>query len=67
MVVSDFSDPRFAHISAVLSVDSQQRQGPETEEARALGTKAAIIKLGFPASGSQRGGRLRIWVQLQLP
>jgi hypothetical protein len=37
-----FSDSRFTHISAVLSVDSQQRQGQETEEARALGTKAAI-------------------------
>jgi|AntAceMinimDraft_5_1070358.scaffolds.fasta_scaffold257624_1 hypothetical protein len=36
------SDSRFAHISAVLSVDSQQRQGQETEEARALETKAAI-------------------------
>ena len=40
-----FSDSRFAHISAVLSVYSQQRQGQETEEARALGTKAAIKML----------------------
>ena len=37
-----FSDSTFAHISAVSSGDSQQRQGQETEEARALGTKAAI-------------------------
>jgi hypothetical protein len=37
-----YSDSRFAHNSAVLSVDSQQRQRRETEEARAFGTKAAI-------------------------
>ena len=37
-----FSDSGFAHISAVLSVDSQQRQGQETEEARVLETTAAI-------------------------
>ena len=41
-VGGSFSDYRLAHISAVLSVDSQQRQGQETEEARALGTTAAI-------------------------
>jgi hypothetical protein len=37
-----FSDSGFAHISAVLSVDSQQRQGQETGKARALETTAAI-------------------------
>ena len=37
-----FGGARRRRFSAVLSVDSQQRQGQETEEARALGTKAAI-------------------------
>ena len=40
-----FSDSGFTHISAVLSVDSQQRQGQETEEAQALETTAAIKRL----------------------
>ena len=41
-LIGSFSDSRFAHITAVLSVESQQRQGQETEEARALETTAAI-------------------------
>ena len=41
-LIGSFSESGFAHISAVLSVDSQQRQGQETEEARALETTAAI-------------------------
>ena len=44
-LIGSFSDSRFAHISAVLSVDSQQRQGQETEETRALETTAAIKRL----------------------
>jgi hypothetical protein len=36
------SDSRFAHISAVLSVDSQQRQGPETGKTSAASAKFTI-------------------------
>ena len=35
-------DSRFARISAFLSVDPHQRQGPEIEKARAGGIKTAF-------------------------
>ena len=38
----EFCVSPIARISAVLSVDSQQRQGPENEKARASGIKAAL-------------------------
>ena len=37
-----FCDSRVAFISAVLSVDPQQRQGPENGQVRASGIKAAL-------------------------
>ena len=48
----NFCDSRFARISAFLSVDPHQRQGPENGQVRASGIKTALNAL-IPCSVCQ--------------